>query len=41
MKFDEFIKAYEADIKAFIDAFINLVKAVVAKLTGDEAADAE
>ncbi len=31
MKFDEFAKTYEADIRAFFEAFVNLIKTLYEK----------
>lgn len=36
MKFDEFVKLYEADIKAFFLSLIDLVKTIIDKLTGKD-----
>lgn len=36
MNFSEFVKEYESDIKAFFEALINFVKAIIEKLTAPE-----
>lgn len=36
----DFLKKYEADIKAFIEALVEFIKTIVAKLTaGEESAE--
>ncbi len=37
MKFDEFVKNYQGDIKAFFAALIGLIKTIIGKLTGSDA----